>query len=95
MIETIVGFVIASGILGLLANYIVTFAKWLRAKGVERMRGVDPRALAAVASLVLSIGKVIAGGEVDVNEVTMYLEVIATFGTTWLVAHFTHKSNSV
>jgi len=95
MTETIIGFIIASGVLGLAANYIVSFAKWLRSVGVKNLSGIDPRALAAIASLVLAVGDMALTGNFDANQVTSYLEVISTWVVTWGVAHFTHRSNAV
>ena len=95
MVETIIGILVASGVLGLGANYIVSGAKKLRNLGIRQFASMNPKVYAACASLFLVVVTTIAGGDADVNQVGTYLEVIATALVTWSVAHFTHKSNSV
>jgi predicted PurR-regulated permease PerM len=95
MAETIITIITASGILGLAANYIVSFAKKIRDLGMARFGNMNPRVYAACASLLLSIVTVIAGGDADINQVSTYLEIISTALISWAVAHVTHKTNAV
>lgn len=94
MMETIISLIIASGVLGFLANWIVSAAKWLRNTGIQRLN-IDPRLIAGVTSLVLAFTQVVAGGDPDTPAIISSLEVIATAGGAWLVAHLTHRANSL
>ena len=95
MIETIVGFVIVSGMLGVVANILVSTLKKLRKLGLSFAGVFAPRTWAALSSLGLVVLTVLMGGEADMNEVTQYLEVLALAGGSWLTAHVIHKTNSI
>lgn len=95
MIETIVGFVVVSGLLGVVANILVSALKKLRKLGIKYAGVFTPRTWAALSSLSLVVASVLMGGEVDVNEVTQYLEVLAYAAGTWLTAHVIHKTNKI
>lgn len=92
--ETILAFIIASGILGFLANWIVSIAKYLREQGIERLN-INPRIIAASASIVLAFVQVVAGGDADIASLQSALEILVTAGGTFAVAHWTHRANSI
>lgn len=95
MVETIIGFIVMSGVLGLVANILVSFVKKFREMGIGYVRVFSPRTWAALSSLTLVLATVLAGGEADLNEVTQYLEVLVYSGSTWLSAHLIHRANSI
>lgn len=95
MIETIVSFIVVSGLLGLATNVFVSAVKKLRELGLAYAKMFAPRTWAALTSLVLVVITVLMGGDVDTNEVTQYVEVLVYAFGSWLTAHVIHKSNQI
>lgn len=92
MEEVIISVVVGSGIIGILSNYLVSLTKYFR-----QVYKIDfpPRVMNALFSLAGAIGLVLRGGEADMNEVNSALAIVLAAGASWLVAHVTHKINSI
>ncbi len=95
--ETILAFIIASGVLGFLANWIVSAAKALReaARREGTRLNIDPRTTAAVVSIALAFINVVTGGEADLVSLQSALELIVGAVITFAVAHLTHRANAL
>lgn len=93
--EIFIAFLATSGVLGLVANYLVSLAKAVASWGQKSLFGLDPRVWNAIISLLLAIVTVIAGGEANPSDIATYLSIIVMAVLAWVTAHFTHKVNSV
>ena len=92
MEEVIISVIVGSGIIGILSNYLVSLTKYFR-----KVYKIDfpPRVMNALFSLGGAIGLVLGGGEADMTAVNNALAIIIAAGASWVIAHVTHRINSI
>ena len=92
MEEIIITVLVGSGIIGIVSNYFVSLTKYFRA-----LYKIDfpPRVMNALFSLAGSMGLILNGGEANTSEIDTALTVLATAAASWVIAHVTHKINSI
>lgn len=92
MEEIIISIIVASGVLGILSNFLVSAIKWVANNWNV---SATPRIWNALASLSGALGVVLMGGEADHDVIGSSLTVLVIALVSYTVAHFTHKMNKI
>lgn len=92
MEQIILQVLVASGVIGFSATYVVAGAKWI---ANNWKISINPRLMLAIFTIVTSIVTVINGDTVDMSGLEEALTVIIMAVVSAVIGHTTHKVNGI